>query len=74
VHVLAVSADPAAVLDAHDRRHAQTSAVAAGDFVIVRGSITAGGLLVTAPAAGPAPSPGNLVIDEGPGGSDRDGF
>jgi hypothetical protein len=74
VHGLAVSADPAAVVDAHDRRNAQTSAVAAGDFVIVRGSYGAGGLLVTAPNSGRVPSAGDVVIDEGPGGNDRDCF
>jgi hypothetical protein len=74
VHGLAVSADPAAVVDLHDRRNALTSAVAAGDFVIVRGSFGAGGLQVSAPATGRAPSPGNVVIDEGPGASDRDCF
>ncbi len=66
VHGVAVSADPAAVVDAHDRRNALTTNVAAGDFVLVSGSWAAGSITVAAPASGKPPAPANVVIDEGP--------
>jgi hypothetical protein len=74
VHGVAVSADPAAVVDEHDRRNALTSAVAAGDFVLVRGSWAAGQISVAAPASGKAPAPANVVIDEGPATAQDHGF
>jgi hypothetical protein len=82
IHGVAVSADPAAIVAKHDRRgkEADTPTIAAGDFVLARGSFAAGTLTVAAPGnskgpGGPAAAAANVVIDFGvPGNGDRDCF
>jgi hypothetical protein len=75
VHGLAVAADPTAFLPRPRPWGGGTAtAVAAGDYVLVRGSY-ATGLLTVAAVTRPAQSATNIVIDFGtPGGHDRDCF
>ncbi|HEY8707373.1 MAG TPA: DUF5666 domain-containing protein, partial [Burkholderiaceae bacterium] len=76
IHGLAVSADPAAIVK-RGGEHSPMSGttVAAGDFVLARGSIVSSALVVTAPSGPLTPFASNIVIDTGvPGNEDHDGF
>jgi hypothetical protein len=64
LHGLAVSADPAAVV--MRRISLVATPLAAGDFVLVRGSFAAGTLSVAAPTGPIRQSASNIVIDFGP--------
>ena len=77
VHGLAVSADPAAVVKlGGGRNNAMLAAtVAAGDFVLARGSYAAPTLTVAAPSGSLSAFATNIVIDTGvPRDKDHDGF
>ena len=76
IHGLAVSADPAAIVKRSGEHSPMSSAtVAAGDFVLARGSLTSSGLAVAAPGGPLTPFASNIVIDSGvPGNEDHDGF
>ncbi|MDE2300649.1 MAG: hypothetical protein KGL99_11860 [Burkholderiales bacterium] len=76
IHGLAVSADPAAIVKRGGEHSPLSSAtVAAGDFVLVRGSLASTGLVVAAPVGPPDRFAINIVIDTGvPSSEDHDGF
>lgn len=85
VHGVSVSADPASVLKAlplHDGHGfggtstPTTASIAAGDFVLARGSYSGGVLTVAAPTSGTGLTRTNVVIDFGtlPGEPDHDPF
>jgi hypothetical protein len=66
VHGLAVSADPAVVVQARNGRSVLATTIAAGDLVLARGTYAGSTLSVTAPATTLTPAAGNIVIDAGP--------
>jgi hypothetical protein len=68
LHGLAVSADPAAIV--MKRVTLSAPPLAAGDFVLVRGTFAGGTLSVAAPASPVKLSASNIVIDFGPPSSD----
>jgi hypothetical protein len=81
VHGLPVSADAASVLKASVTRDGHgfdntlapaAGTVAAGDFVLARGTFGSGMLTVAAPAGGPGLSRTNVVIDFGTLGAEPD--
>jgi hypothetical protein len=73
LHGLAVSADPAAIV--MKRVTLTAPPLAAGDFVLVRGTFAGGTLTVAAPTGPVKPSASNIVIDFGPPrGNDHDCF
>jgi hypothetical protein len=75
VHGLTVSADPAAIVKLRTVRNATPTTVAAGDFVLVRGTYASGTLSVAAPSGAVSPFANNVVIDLGaPTGKDHDCF
>lgn len=76
IHGLAVSADPAGIVKRSGEHSPMTSTtVAAGDFVLARGSIVSSALVVAAPSGSLTPSATNIVVDTGvPGNEEHDGF
>ena len=76
IHGLAVSADPGAIVKrGGDHGPMAGTTVAAGDFVLARGSLASSTLGVAAPSGPLTPTATSIVIDTGvPSNEDHDGF
>lgn len=76
IHGLAVSADPAAIVKRSGEHSPMVgTTVAAGDFVLARGSLSSSTLVVAAPSGPLTPFATGIVIDTGvPSSEDHDGF